>query len=241
MSNIVSGLCYRAKFGCPKRKAVAVAMGDHAHDDGTSIYPSVRRLSAKVEWSERTVQRVLRELEAIGVLVVVEVGGNGPKDTREWSFDMEILSDLADGHLEIVDKGDCESPIEGDSLSPIELLRVSTRPIRVTGSTPKGDSAVTRTLTNHKEPSGARVRASDKSARASAAQAEPASTIQITRAEHPEAFAAWLAWHKRHSISTRSYNMERWGATVEETLMPPADRIDGAQKVAQRMIGESVE
>lgn len=160
MSNIVSGLCYRAKFGCPKRKAVAVALGDHAHDDGTSIFPSVKRLASKVEWSERTVQRVLRELEEIGLLIVVSEGGGGPKDTRNWVFNMDLLRDLADGvkAIESTEKGDCETPLEGDSLTPMAGLRVSTVRERVSTTTAKGDSSVTQTITNHQRTSNARAR-----------------------------------------------------------------------------------
>lgn len=223
MSNIVSGLCYKAKFGCPKRKAIAVAMGDHAHDDGSNVYPSVRRLALKVEWSERTVQRVLRELEAIGLLEVVSNGGGGPKDTREWNFNMDVLRDLADGHVVISDnEGDSESPLEGDSESPITLLRVTETPLRVTGSTPKGDSAVTRTINNHHKPSGASARASDKGTRSAPALEDE--SITLTPETHSVEFAAWLDHWIETGDRPKANLCRKYGTMIVPTTMPPERR-----------------
>ena len=45
---------------------LALALADHASDDGTRVYPSVKALAEKTRQSERTVQYQLRAMEAAG-------------------------------------------------------------------------------------------------------------------------------------------------------------------------------
>lgn len=151
MSGYVAGLCYEVKFGCATLKAIAVALADHASQDGTKVFPSVSLLARKVEVSDRTVQRSLRKLEAMGVLKIVRDGGAGPGNTREWLFDLHLLRTVAAGELTLTlpdDKGDTVSPLEDE-------LRVT--PVSAKGDTDdiKGDTGVTRTVTNLQEPSSA--------------------------------------------------------------------------------------
>jgi len=56
---------------------LALALADHAHDDGTHIFPSVARLAAKTRQSERTIQYQLRAMQASGWLVLVNFGTGG--------------------------------------------------------------------------------------------------------------------------------------------------------------------
>lgn len=56
---------------------LALALADHAHDDGTHIFPSVARLAAKTRQSARTVQYQLRAMESSGWLVLVNRGTGG--------------------------------------------------------------------------------------------------------------------------------------------------------------------
>lgn len=156
------GHCFKIKFGSPQLKAVAIALADHAHDDGTKIWPSVRALAEKTELSERTVQYKLRELEAAGLIVLVEEGGHGPKDTREYKFDMKILRGLSDGELELREE-------KGATDAPIKTLRVQQVQLRVQATTDKGAPGAPEPSLNHQEPSGAQARASDVNARAACA------------------------------------------------------------------------
>jgi hypothetical protein len=48
---------------------VALALADHGKDDGRSIYPSLRHVGWKCGYTERQVRRIVRELEATGLLV----------------------------------------------------------------------------------------------------------------------------------------------------------------------------
>lgn len=58
---------------------LALSLADHAHDDGTRIFPSVQTLAKKTRQSERSVQYQLRSMEQSGWLVLVsgEFGGRG--------------------------------------------------------------------------------------------------------------------------------------------------------------------
>lgn len=58
---------------------LALALADHAHDDGTHIYPSIKQLSEKTRQSKRTVQYQLRKMEEAGWLVL-ENSGNGGRN-----------------------------------------------------------------------------------------------------------------------------------------------------------------
>lgn len=152
MSVHVMGMCFRVVFGNPNLKAVAVALADHAHDDGTNIWPSVAKLAVKTELSERTVQYKLRQLEALGLIVLVDEGGQGPKDTREYKFDMRMLRDLSDNLLKIEsDKG------AGDA--PLTLVRVQEVQLRVQELQEKGAAVAPEPSLNHQEPSSAQARA----------------------------------------------------------------------------------
>ena len=62
-------------------KLIALAYADHAHHDGTSIFPAVKSVSRKTGYSPRSVQRITRKLEERGLLID---DGEGPKGTRKW-------------------------------------------------------------------------------------------------------------------------------------------------------------
>lgn len=51
-------------------KFVLLAMADHAHDDGTHVYPSVAKICRKTSMSERAVRGILKKLRERGLLIV---------------------------------------------------------------------------------------------------------------------------------------------------------------------------
>jgi hypothetical protein len=53
----------------PQEQAVLLAMADHAHEDGSHVFPSIGYLVWKTNFSERTVQRVVKGFRTRGVLV----------------------------------------------------------------------------------------------------------------------------------------------------------------------------
>lgn len=56
-------------------KFLLLALADHADHDGQGARPSVARLAWKTGDSRRTVQRLLRSLEARGLIEVERMGG----------------------------------------------------------------------------------------------------------------------------------------------------------------------
>lgn len=68
---------------------LALALADHAHDDGTSVRPSVRHLAEKTRQSERAVQYQLRNMETEGWLQLVANAGGGRNTPREYRISPE--------------------------------------------------------------------------------------------------------------------------------------------------------
>ncbi len=143
MSAIMLGLAFKADTGNVNRKAVLLKLADHAHDDGTNIYPSVALIADETHLSTRTVQRVLAEFVKVDLLHLVENESGGRGKSRNYTLNVPMLQALALG-----EKGDTQSPFKkGDK--PAE--RVTGQQERVTDDTAKGDRAC---HPNHQEPSG---------------------------------------------------------------------------------------
>lgn len=70
---------------------LALALADHASDDGTKVYPSIKALAAKTRQSERTVQYQLRRMEESGWLILVNSGNGGRNQHREYNISPEWI------------------------------------------------------------------------------------------------------------------------------------------------------
>ncbi len=70
----------------------ALALADHAHDDGTRIYPGVAALASKTRQSERTVQYHLRAMEACGWLQLVRDANREQRRTREYRINPDWIA-----------------------------------------------------------------------------------------------------------------------------------------------------
>lgn len=92
MSVELMGRVWRCGAYPTVQKMVLLALADHGHDDGSSIWPSVGALAAKTGASPRTVQYALRDFEADGVLVLVGLAPRGA--TREYRIDIARLAQL---------------------------------------------------------------------------------------------------------------------------------------------------
>jgi DNA-binding transcriptional MocR family regulator len=65
-------------------RLLALAMADHARDDGTRIWPSVAELARKTKQSRSTVQRQIRRMLERGWLQTVRSATGRPGDTNEY-------------------------------------------------------------------------------------------------------------------------------------------------------------
>jgi Helix-turn-helix domain len=67
-------------------KLVLLAMADHAHDDGTSCYPSIETLARKTSQSRRGVQKIMRRLEEAGLIEPSKVSRGGRRRSTEYTL-----------------------------------------------------------------------------------------------------------------------------------------------------------
>lgn len=100
---------------------VMLALADHAHDDGTEIRPSVRRLAWKTGYGERQIQRILKELRDELKILILQREGGGRAKPNVYSFDWT--------------KGVEKSPFEPKK-------RVTSEPVKGDISGVKGDITV---------------------------------------------------------------------------------------------------
>lgn len=74
------------------QKAVLLALSDWANDEGASLHPSIYALSERLSCSERTVQRLMRELEDDQWIAVVgNYNGGRPGATRNYRINVRKL------------------------------------------------------------------------------------------------------------------------------------------------------
>lgn len=64
------GLVWERELGRGEQ-TVALAMADHADDDGSKIFPSIGRIAWKTGYSERQVTRIIQKLTKMGLLILV--------------------------------------------------------------------------------------------------------------------------------------------------------------------------
>jgi hypothetical protein len=88
MSIKLMALVWEYQFTRPEQ-SIMLALADHAQDDGTQVYPSVARIAWKTDYSERQVQRIMRDLEAKGILTAVKHIGGGRGHATEYCIHIE--------------------------------------------------------------------------------------------------------------------------------------------------------
>lgn len=131
MSGLIVGLVLRQpiteEFNSDA-KFIATVYADHAWEDGTHAYPAVDTVAKITGYSDRTIQRYLRVLESIGVMIL---NGKGPRGTNRYDFPLQSKED---GSVKLAIKG-------GDRLSPRQPVGGD----RESGDRESGDTGVTQT------------------------------------------------------------------------------------------------
>lgn len=90
-------------------RLLALAMADHASDDGRRIWPSVDELARKTMQSRSSVQRQIRRMVATGWLIQVRTATGRPGITNEY----RICPEWIEG-------GEVPTPARGVSLTPLD-------------------------------------------------------------------------------------------------------------------------
>lgn len=70
-------------------KLILMALSSHAHNDGTSAYPSVALLAWKTGYSDRQIQRTLRGLERLGIIEPI-ANQRGGRSSIEYYIHIEM-------------------------------------------------------------------------------------------------------------------------------------------------------
>lgn len=107
---------------------VLLVLADHAHDDGTSAYPSVDRIARKARLTRRGAQLALRRLTAAGA--IEDTGERGPRGTVVYRLVMgEATSQRSEYAGEVSAAGGEPSDTEGANCpSPEPSLEPSEEP-----------------------------------------------------------------------------------------------------------------
>lgn len=134
MSGLIVGLVMRTrvteKFN-GQAKFVAMVYAEHAWPDGSHAHPAIETVADYIGCSARTVQRHVRTLEEMGMLIS---SGKGPHGTNQYSFPLVELED-GSARLELKPK-----KTGGDNLSPRQIDGGDTD----SGDTDSGDTGVTQ-------------------------------------------------------------------------------------------------
>ncbi len=132
-------------------KFALMALADWADDNGTNCWPSVYELSEYLTCSERTVQRLLRELEQGGWIAVVG-NHNGGGTSRHYALNVPKMDEAAKvEHARREEekerrrrerKNEAANPFFNrcQSVTPDKLTPVTTTAIGVTTDASRGDN-----------------------------------------------------------------------------------------------------
>jgi hypothetical protein len=128
MSAKMTGMVFDRYPGSGCELLLALAIADHAHDDGRKVFPFVDSLASKARQSVRTVQRTLAKMVADGWLIRVTAGDGGRGRATEYRISPEWIA----GRTPVP----ALPAVKGANLSPFM------EPERVTSDARKGDTAV---------------------------------------------------------------------------------------------------
>ncbi len=111
-----------------------LAIADHAHDDGTGAWPSIKTLARKTRMSRRNVQLLVRHVEATGELKVLT--GKGPHGCNAYAIQLPAAG------------GEKIAQVK----NPARGMKSSAGGVK-SGAFPSGEAGFTRTR-NHNKPPG---------------------------------------------------------------------------------------
>lgn len=91
MSALLMGRVFAYQF-THRQQTVLLAMADHANDDGTDVRPGMKRLMWKTSYCKSEVNRALRELREMGVLIPVRYANGGRGRVTEWEINLSAAT-----------------------------------------------------------------------------------------------------------------------------------------------------
>lgn len=212
------GEVFKRDFGSAVEKLVALRYADHADDDRDyEVWPSVPNLASDCHVSERTVQRITRDLERMGILDLICEAKHHAQ--RRYHFNLDALADLPLTDAELrrrarrkalaseraarkgagagASRGDTVSPLNPESgvtpVSPLVENRGDTDDGRGDTDGIRGDTGVTQSLSSNpqEDPLAARAREAGGANGPGGADATPACAVWRDNRAGLEALACW--------------------------------------------------
>lgn len=192
---------------------LALALADHAHDDGSHIFPSIKKLAEKTRQSERTVQYQLRKMQSMGWLILVSNEGGGRGRAREYAINRGWIKGAncaPFSQSQKKEKGEKSAPFNGmervQILHPCTKKGCNSEQKRVQLTTEKGATAIAP------EPSGTVKEPSSSTGGSKPTQRKP---------EYPQAFLdLWAAYPRRDGANPKRAAYQCWNARRREGYTP---------------------
>jgi hypothetical protein len=213
MSIEVTDLVWEAQLK-PNEMLVLLAHADHAHPDGTSVFPGTALLVKKTGLSERWVREIRRRLVERGLLVVTRP--STPTSPTHYRIDLEQLRQLADG-------GELTAPPE--PAAPPEL---GTGPELSRGKgvnpVPRGGApSAPKPPGNHqKEPPPGTVEIEDTDGLEAEIEAEYQEAARKTEVRSPSAYKKKIRLRKlaeRQATAEQAERQRQYQATIDACLL----------------------
>jgi Helix-turn-helix domain len=247
MSIRLMSMIWDVQFPTQSQLLIALKLADFANDSGGSIFPSRNTLAKQAQCSETTIKNTLRAFREIGLLKVVREGGNGPKDTTEYEFDLGLVKAVIDGECTIEGSAidlEIKGSNKGSISAPLDEIRGQSDELRGQSLPLKGSTGCPQYTNNHHlEPSRASAREVDKSGLGSEGK-KPSKALPCFKIVPAD--SSWGAWidYLRERDSGMAFDANqskkivastRWPKPESEVFHPKPMKPVGC---ASRIIGE---
>lgn len=185
---------------------VALKLADHADDDGSHIYPSIKYIAAKTRQSPRAVQYQLRRMQQSGFLILVAHAGGGRGKAREYRISREWINGA---ELAPIDKRSKDAEIARNAKGAIPALKGATHALKGATDDAKGRNSFAP------ESSGTVI---EPSLNHQGARRAPRVALHsdILNFELPETipFAVWDMWCEHREAKSKDVPWTRPAATI---------------------------
>jgi len=215
---------------------LALKLADHAHDDGTHIFPGIASLAEKTRQSERAVQYQLRSMEKSGWLILVAQAKGGRGKAREYRINPDWINGAEIAPIADSGKGEEIAPIQKDAKGANDSTKgCNSEQERVQNEALKGATAIApESSVTVKEPSGNR----QPARRAS----RIALHVELREMELPDWLprSAWDDWCEHRETKATDKHAIPWTRPAARVSLKKLEQIHSRGMSVTDAIDESV-